>query len=106
MPRIKVVKTFTALYKEVYLVDASNTDEAERMVRNGSARMSHRSFVTTPGTAQPAGHAVSSVVDSSADDDESEYPHAQPGFSQAFCNAQFMTPAGGEHQRVVQENVD
>ena len=58
MPRFKVVKQITAVYRETYLVDASSGEEAERLMRSGGVRSALRTFHTTPGVPQPAGHVA------------------------------------------------
>ena len=103
MPRFKVVKQVTAVYREVHLVDASGEEEAERLVRGGSSRASMRGFSTTPGSAQPAGHPLRVVAEHAPEGGDFKYPEGQAGFDKEFCNAQFLTVAGDDHQQVLQE---
>ena len=105
MPRFKVVRRVTAVYEEVHLVDASDEGEAERSVRGGRSRAARRGFHTTPGAAQPAGHPLRVKSEFAPENRDFAYPPGQAGFSQEFCNAQFLTPAGGDQQQVMQENI-
>lgn len=103
MPQFRVTKTTTALFRETHLVDAANADEAARMVAGGSGVRAGREFFTSPGVCQPAEHdvAVSEVMQMPTGFGDKD-KNAEYDESAEFANAKFVTPRGGNFQRVVE----
>lgn len=103
MPRFKVIKRLPALYREVYEVDAASKDEAERAIVGGQGQCRHRSFLTTPRHAQPAGMTLVVLAEAELPPNDSDFLHPDVEMDNSgFMNALFATTAGHASQYVEQ----